>query len=118
MGVRNQNFEMWAGDDVECVFTIEDVDDLTGWSARWAMADAPHGEPLVTKTSTPPGGIAIDENKVTVVLVSQDTADLVGATDKPRVLYHELELSDPLDRTYTAAAGMVTVYPAVLTPAP
>jgi len=107
MAVKDQNFEMWAGDYKEITFEVEDVESLEGTTIKWAMAEAPDAEILVQKET--PDGITIDENTFTVKLEAEDTQAL-----KPRNYYHEAEVTDIESHTSTVAVGIIAIRPALL----
>lgn len=106
MGLQGQNFTIWKGDDRLIVFTIDDVQNLTGYSAEWNVAVDPDSTKLITKTSG--NGIAFDGNKVNVTLNSAETNQ--NATNIPAgQYYHELQLVDPQGKKIVSATGIMTV---------
>ena len=105
--VRNQNFSIQAGDDLDLVVTVRLSDqcspaDLTHATALWVLSEAPGCRPLVTKTGTitdAPAGI------VTVPLVPSDTRNLCAGR-----YHHELQVRDALQRTTTTMTGNAWVF--------
>ncbi len=105
MAVKEQNFEMWAGDYKKIVFVVQDVEDLTGASAKWVMAQSSKSEPLLVKE-----GIisTVNKNEFTVELLSTDTEAITPAT-----YYHEAVVSDTQNHIVTVATGKVTINPSL-----
>jgi len=104
VALTNQDFEMWAGDDMVLVFTIQDeenIEDAT--SIKWAMARSVRGPKLVNKTGTATG------NQTFITLEKEDTEDI-----RPGRYYHELEITDYQGRVSTAAMGSVRVWPTLI----
>lgn len=88
------------------VFTIDDIQSLTGYSAEWNVAVEPDSTKLITKTNA--GGIEFDGNKVLVTVSSTETNQHVTAIP-PGQYYHELQLVDPLGKKTVAAVGVMTL---------
>lgn len=106
MGLQGQNFTKWKGDDMLIVFTIEDVQSLTGYSAEWNVSVDPDSTKLITKTNV--SGITYDGNKVNVSVASAETNQ--NATNIPAgQYYHELQLVDPQGKKTVAATGIMTL---------
>ncbi len=104
--LRNQNFEMAAGDNKRLEFTVEDQDNLEHGSAIWAASQYLNGEPVLTKEGA--GSITISENRVLVDLVPEDTQELESGT-----YYHELQITIE-DQVYTAASGELKLHPTII----
>jgi hypothetical protein len=105
MGLINQNFIMWKGDDKIVQITIEDATDVSGFTAKWHMSVDVDSAKLITKTSGG-GGITFDGNKVLVSLSSAETKDSV-TTIPVGLYYHELELIDGDSKKSIAASGIL-----------
>lgn len=104
--MRNQNFQIQVGDDLDLVITVRAADqcsvvDLTDSTARWVLADEPGGRPRLTKT-----GVLSDavNGQVTVSLEPGDTSSLCAGR-----YHHELQLRDALSKTSTVLTGSVRV---------
>jgi hypothetical protein len=108
MGLINQNFILWKGDDKTIQFTIEDATNVTDFTAKWHLAATPTSTKLITKTSDVGGGITFNANKVLISLESSETDDSV-TTIPEGLYYHELELVDDDDKRTIAAIGIVDV---------
>lgn len=104
MALRRQDFEIWAGDDKELIFTIEDVNSLAGASFKWAMSRSVGAEKLVEKS-----GDLVTGKQVTVELAPEDTEEL-----RRGKYYHELEITDASGRISTAAIGAVDLFPTLI----
>ena len=101
MATKNQNFEIWQGEDKELVFTVTDVDDLTGASAEWRMAENIYHPAKITKAGTVDGGAAT----VTVLVAPSDTQSLRTGTWK-----HQLRIIDSSGKRNKAAEGTVVLH--------
>jgi len=102
----NQDFEMWAGDDIHLVFTIRGTtgEDLQYASKiKWALSRSVRGPKLIDKEGT---GIG---NQVIIEIASEDTEDL-----RPGRYYHELEITDFEGRVSTAAIGSARIWPTLI----
>lgn len=108
MGLIGQNFTKWKGDDMLIVFTIEDVQSLTGYTAQWQLSVNTSSAVLLSKTSISNGGITFEGNKVIVSVTSTETNDDVTSIPEGQY-YHELQLYDPNDKQTVAATGIVTL---------
>jgi len=112
MAIKNQNFEMYAGNDVELDITLLDEDggplDLTDATVRWALSSAyDPSAALVTKTSDGMSGILItdaEQGLVIVTLLRDDTEDFGG---QPYV--HEVAVIDSGGAETTVLTGAVTI---------
>ncbi len=102
MATKDQNFEMWAGDYKKIVFVVQDVEALTGASAKWIMAQSSKSEPLLVKDCT------INKNEFAVEILSNDTKTIV-----PGTYYHEAVVTDTQNHTATVATGKVTINPSL-----
>jgi len=107
MAVKEQNFEMWAGDYKKITFVVLDVEDLAGASIQWIMAQSAKSEPILTKESTA-NEINISKNEFTVELLSEDTKDITVGT-----YYHEAAITDIENHAVTVATGKVTINPSL-----
>ncbi len=104
MALRNQDFEIWAGDDKQLVFTIEDVISIAGaQQVKWAMSRSVRGEKLINKEGFAEG------NKAVIELVSEDTRNIRRGR-----YYHELEIRDTAGKISTAAIGTVQINPTLI----
>jgi hypothetical protein len=104
--MRNQNFQIQAGDDLLLVITVRASDnctlvDLTDSSALWVLADAPGCTPRLTKTGSLSDAL---NGEVTVSLEPADTADLSCGT-----YHHELQMRDALSKTCTVMTGKARI---------
>ena len=112
MAYKNQDFEIWQGDDFKLNYTVEGVtvpEDLT--SAKWGISKSRSGTSLLEKNSTLPGEIVIDtaSNIVSVILFSSDTLNL-----KCQKYYCELEVVDTESLRTTVAIGTMLLHPTIL----
>ena len=103
--MKFQRVEMWRGDSRTIRFTITDAvgDDLTGASARWAMASSFDSIVIVEKLSID-GGCIIVGNIIDVNLDPEDTIDLNYGT-----YYHELRIIKASGAVVTASSGEFTL---------
>lgn len=104
--MRNQNFSIQAGDDLDLVIVVRAADqcsvvDLTDASAVWVLADAPGGRPRLSKTAALSDAV---NGEVTVSLEPADTSSLCAGR-----YHHELQLRDALSKTSTVMTGSVRV---------
>lgn len=106
MAVRNQNFELWQGENKELVFTVEDADDLTGATYDWRMAKTVYQPAVVTKT----GNVSAGATTVTVTLEPSDTENLT-----PTTWQHQLRITDSAGRQNKAAEGTITLHRVITT---
>lgn len=106
MGLTGQNFTKWKGDDMIIIFTVDDIQNLNGYSAEWNVAIEPDSTKLITKTNS--AGITFDGNKVVIAVDSYETNQNVTAIPAGQY-YHELQLVDPLGKKTVAAIGMMTL---------
>jgi len=112
MAIKNQNFEMYAANDVELDMSLFDEDgeplDLTGSTVRWALASAyDPTAALVVKSSAGMGGILITDavlGTVIIVIDGEDTADFGG---QPYV--HEAAVINSDGAETTVLTGAVTI---------
>lgn len=112
MAAKDQNFEMFAGDDKRLIYTVEDMETLLGATVKWRLAEDPEEIALIEKTSEDPAEIEISENTFTVKLKPEDTADL----DAPRNYYHEAEIIDAANNSTTVAVGIMKLFPSLIQP--
>lgn len=104
MTVKNQNFEMYAGDTKNIEITISSVN-LAGASVKWAAKKTIYDAvPALYKDTA--GGITITDaaaGKFTIALAPADTADLSGK------YYHEAEVTDQSGNVSTVTTGTITI---------
>lgn len=103
--MRNQNFSMASGDDLDLVVTVRAADrctlvDLTHASALWVLADAQGDRPRLSKTATITNTV---NGEITVSLEAGDTDRLCGT------FHHELQVRDALGKTCTAMTGKARI---------
>lgn len=108
MGKLNQNFTTWKGNYRQIEFFIEDVADLTGYSAEWACSVDVDSAALVSKSS-PSSGITLADSIVTVTLDPSDTSAMTAGD-----YYHELRLVDGSTNPSTPAIGTMTLKEVIL----
>ena len=101
MATKNQDFEMWQGEDKELVFSVTDVDDLSGASAEWRMAEDIYQPAKLTKSGSVDSGAVT----VTVLLTPADTQSLRSGTWK-----HQLRVIDSSGKRNKAAEGTVVLH--------
>jgi hypothetical protein len=104
--MRNQNFSIQAGDDLDLVVTVRDSDDcdavdLTSATAVWVLARNPGCTPLLTKTGSLSDAV---NGEVTITLEPEDTADLCAGR-----YHHELQVRDALSKTSTVMTGVARI---------
>jgi len=100
MTTIGQNFTVWQGDHKRLIFTVVDVDNLSGADIRWVLAKNITGESIITKKSTQ-GDITIEGNTFIVDLSPEDTSGLEPNTR----YYHESEITDSEGYVSTVASG-------------
>ncbi|OME86914.1 hypothetical protein BK120_08300 [Paenibacillus sp. FSL A5-0031] len=102
MAMKNQNFEMFAGDTKNVTVTVTGVD-LTGASVKWAMKKSIYNaEPDVYK-DTLTGVTITAPDKFVIAFKPADTAALSGG------FYHEAEVTDASGNVSTLLSGTITV---------
>lgn len=107
MATRNQDFEIWAGNDKWMTFIVEDMDNLDGYEARWAVSKYENSSAIFTKE------VPVQDmsgNSFTVKLDPEDTKEL-----SPGTYYHEAKVdnrdSDHEQRgVFTVATGNLIVH--------
>lgn len=103
--MRNQNFQMASGDDVDLVIIVRASDrctllDVTGVTALWVLSEAPGCTALVSKT----GALSDAANgEITVSLTPSDTDRYCGT------YHHELQLTDGSGRISTVMTGKAKI---------
>lgn len=110
MAYKNQDFEIFAGDNKLLVFTVDDVGDLGDCVVTWEAARSPDSEALISKSSEDSDEIEISGDTFTVKLVPDDTAEL----SKYRKYYHEAQIEDSAGNITTVAIGTMIVYPQLI----
>lgn len=108
MTVKNQNFEMVAGDTKNIVITVA-IADITGASVKWALKKSVFSASNAVYKDTATGGVSITDaaaGKFTVALAPSDTVTL-----KPGDYYHEAEVTDAAGNVSTVTTGKVTLLP-------
>lgn len=93
MASQGQNFEMWAGDDLDVVAIVKDasgtVVDITGATVEWALRLTVDSPVLLAKDTA--AGITLTnptQGEFTITLAPADTSALGG-----RSYYHEAEVT-------------------------
>ncbi len=103
MAKKNQDFEIWAGNNLSIIFTVKDASDLSDIAAiKWAFASNNLGDVILEKQLG--SGIGVSGNQITVTLAANDTKDL-----QPGYYYHELKAKDTSDNIFTIAIGIMQV---------
>ena len=106
MAKEHQNDAIWAGDDVEITFTVEDMDYLIGATIRWQLSENVNGEVKVEKSTS--DGISVDGDEFIVIVNADDTKNLSG------VYFHEAEIVDSEGRYSTVAQGHLEIKPTLI----
>ncbi len=101
MTYRNQDMQLWAGDDNIIRFAIDNIDELYGTTAKYIMTDAKSGDNVIDEDITNDIGTNVD-----VPLYGTRTRDLI-----PGRYYHKLTLIDAEGTRITLATGNVVIYP-------
>ena len=115
MAKENQNPTTWKGDYRKLEFTVEDVANLVGCSAKWALSATASSVKLLEKSSANSSQITISGVVITVILNPTDTDYLSGLN--AGTYYHELEITDASGNPSTAAIGTLTLKDAIINPA-
>ena len=110
MAYKDQDFEIFAADNKNLVFTVDDVTSLSACIVKWRAATNPSGTALITKSSEDSDEITIDGTTFTVKLVPADTESLTGYKE----YYHEAEIVDSDLNVTTVAIGTMLVYPQLI----
>lgn len=106
MAARNQDFEMWAGDNKWVTFTVEDLSNLTDYTIRWGISRFVGGSKTLLK-EVPAHDVT--GNIFTVKLIPEDTKEL-----DPRTYYHEAEITSPNGEISTVSVGKMTLHHTIL----
>jgi len=99
----NQNFNMYAGESKNIIFTVtlpQDKTTLDGTTIIWKLYTSTHE--YLMKDNLDLGGITIDNNICTVKLLSNDTLNLNGK------YYHRLEIIDIDNNLSVVSTGVCT----------
>jgi hypothetical protein len=104
--MRNQNFNIQAGDDLDLVVTVRAADrctkvNLTDSTALWVLADSPGCTPRVSKTGTLSDAV---NGEVTISLEPADTSSLSAGT-----YHHELQMTDAMSKITTVMTGKAKI---------
>jgi len=111
MAYKDQDFEIFAGDNKSLLFTVDDVEDLDDCTVTWKAARSPGSEAVISKSSESSDEIEISGDTFTVKLVPTDTSNLSGY----RKYYHEAQILDSSGNITTVAIGTMIVYPQLIT---
>jgi hypothetical protein len=103
--MKNQNFSMSSGDDVDIVVTVRAADRCTllnvaGVTPLWVLAESPGCTPLVSKTGSVTDAAG---GEITVSLEPGDTDRYCGT------YHHELQLTDAQGRISTVMTGKARI---------
>jgi hypothetical protein len=106
MTMKNQNFEMFAGDTKPIVVNVIDENgvplDLSGSIIKWGLRRGEFSTENLVLKSTPE--IEIDADKITIKLLPEDTKLLSGSN-----FFHECECTDQLGDVSTLFTGKVKI---------
>ncbi len=109
MGKIAQDFRHWKGNDKQISFFVEDVDNLIGFKARWALAETDSSPVILEKSSEGASPkIQFSEKEVIVTLAPADTAPLL-----PMKYYHQLTLWDNDNKVSVSAIGELDLRPVI-----
>ncbi len=100
MAKINQNVILWRDRFRVVQFTIEEVEDLEGYTAEWAMSASAGSSALVSKSTS--DDVEIDDVKVFVTFYPSDFTST--SADE---YYHELLLYDGEGNPIQAVTGNV-----------
>jgi hypothetical protein len=116
MAQTGQDFEIWAGNDVELDVEVLDDDgsplDISLSTLRWALTSIyDTSRKLIEKDSdgSEPGIIISSGGQVTITIAFGDTAALGGEP-----YYHELVVEDFSKTRITVLTGSVTVHKTII----
>jgi hypothetical protein len=106
---RNQNFDMYIGEDKVVFISLFNADDTpfdpAGATMEWWLAKTNHSDKVISKTLS--SGLVLSTGGVNVIIESDDTYDL-----KPEIYYHELKVTVPSGLS-VATVGAVHLRPAL-----
>lgn len=107
MTYKNQNFEMYSGDDKDLSFVVYDASGgvaslPAGGSGVWLLYDDNNSASVVRK-STDDSTVVISASLVSVTVAGSDTSALKGR------YRHELSFRDSTAKVSTLAVGVVTI---------
>lgn len=75
MAVRNQDLILYTDSHDIIVITVEDITSLeSANNVVWKLGRSKTAQPLILKTLG--DGITVEDNKITITLLPEDTADL------------------------------------------
>lgn len=112
MAETNQDFTIWAGNDVVLRITVEMNEDqvLLGAEIRWWMARSKWAAtPLITKALG--AGIELTDDSQVAFDVTLDAADTEGLHG---AYYHEAEIIETNGKVSTVTVGSVTIRPTIV----
>ena len=122
MPVTGQKIVMWARDSFSIAIGLKNQDgtvpNLTGASARWAVAAGPFAsaEPIIAKSTASGSGISLVQIAgawtMQITLDPADTAALKASP--PSAYYYEAEVTETSGRRSTVATGPFELKPTLL----
>jgi len=118
MSETGQDFQGWAGDDIDVFVAVLGYDglplDLTDMTLLWTLGDVNAVSATVTKTSDDPAEIEMLDvvgGQIVIHLDPDDTRALAGN------YRHELKVHDAFQAIETVLVGWGTLHPAIVHPA-
>lgn len=112
MAAANQDFTIWAGNDVVLRIDVEMAEDqvLLGADIRWWMAPTKFSS-LINVRKSLGEGIELAEDSQTAFEVTLDAADTDGLHG---CYYHEAEVIETNGKVSTVTVGTVTIRPTII----
>lgn len=113
MAETQQDFTIWAGNDVVIRIDVEMNEDqvLLGADIRWWLAPTKWSTDRVLIRKRLGDGIEMDPDDQTAFLVSLDAADTEGMHG---CYYHEAEVIETNSKVSTVTTGTVTIRPTII----
>jgi len=113
MAATKQDFEVWAGDHADLVFTVTDEETVLETTVRWKMAETVNSDPLIVKNGA---SITLSGNTFTVHLDPEDTRSVEASARhyNGKKYYHEAEVRDADNKVFTVSTGEVTLWNTII----
>lgn len=113
MTESNQNVTINAGDSIVIEDSINNLDDISGYSAQFTLAEY-RGGSVVAQYTDSDSQLSVASpttSSVSVALDEDDTSEIGSGDPDGEDMYYEIELTDQNGNDYTVTTGTMTVLP-------